>query len=100
MYSMFMYTCRLAPVMERSRMNRRSKAVETFAGDAVSYLRVSPEGQVNTDFNPEGISIPAQREAARVRAKEIGTHIVHEFMDPGRSAKSTEHREAFKEMIA
>ncbi|MCA1705376.1 MAG: hypothetical protein LC808_19815 [Actinobacteria bacterium] len=30
---------------------------------ALLYLRVSTPGQVNTDYNPEGISIPAQREA-------------------------------------
>ena len=29
---------------------------------AVIYLRVSWAGQVNTDYDPEGISIPAQRD--------------------------------------
>ena len=28
---------------------------------AVIYLRVSTQGQVNRDYNPEGFSIPSQR---------------------------------------
>ncbi|MGH8694467.1 MAG: recombinase family protein, partial [Burkholderiales bacterium] len=68
--------------------------------DAVGYLRVSSLGQVETDFNPEGISLPAQRKAITARAKELGAVIVNEFTDPGKSAKSIEHRDAFREMIA
>ena len=67
--------------------------------DAVSYLRVSSLGQVETDFDPEGISLPAQRKAITTRAKELGAVIVNEFTDPGKSAKSIEHRDAFREMI-
>ena len=69
-------------------------------GDAVLYLRVSSEGQVNTDYNPEGISLPAQRIAGRERAADLGAVVVEEFIDPGKSAKSIEHRQAFAEMIA
>lgn len=69
-------------------------------GDAVLYLRVSSEGQVNTDYNPEGISLPAQRTAGRERAADLGAAVVEEFIDPGKSAKSIEHRQAFAEMIA
>ena len=69
-------------------------------GDAVLYLRVSSEGQVNTDYNPEGISLPAQRTAGRERAADLGATVVEEFIDPGKSAKSIEHRQAFAEMIA
>jgi site-specific DNA recombinase len=68
--------------------------------DAVGYLRVSSVGQVETDYNPEGISLPAQREAVRERASELRTALVAEFTDPGKSAKSIEKREAFREMIA
>jgi site-specific DNA recombinase len=72
----------------------------TTSPDAVAYLRVSSLGQVETDYNPEGISLPAQREAIRKRARELGAVIVEEFTDPGKSAKSIEHRNAFREMIA
>jgi site-specific DNA recombinase len=68
--------------------------------DAVSYLRVSSLGQVETDFDPEGISLPAQRNAITTRAKELDAVIVNEFTDPGKSAKSIEKRDAFREMIA
>jgi site-specific DNA recombinase len=68
--------------------------------DAVSYLRVSSLAQGETDFDPEGISLPAQRKAITTRAKELGAVIVNEFTDPGKSAKSIEKRDAFREMIA
>jgi site-specific DNA recombinase len=68
--------------------------------DAVGYLRVSSLGQVETDFDPEGISLPAQRKAITTRTKELGAVLVNEFTDPGKSAKSIEHRDAFREMIA
>ncbi len=78
-------------------MKHQSPAIRS---DAVSYLRVSSLGQVETDFDPEGISLPAQRKAITARAKELGAVIVNEFIDPGKSAKSIEHRDAFREMIA
>ena len=78
-------------------MKQQSPAIRS---DAVGYLRVSSLGQVETDFNPEGISLPAQRKAITARAKELGAVIVNEFTDPGKSAKSIEHRDAFREMIA
>jgi site-specific DNA recombinase len=68
--------------------------------DGVCYLRVSSKGQVNTDYNPEGISLPAQREACHTRARELETVIIEEFIDPGITGKSIEHRTAFREMIA
>src|SRR5438270_10643696 len=68
--------------------------------DAVSYLRVSSMGQVETDYNPEGISLPAQRAAITARAKELGVTIIEEFTDPGKSGKTIEHRDAFRAMIA
>jgi site-specific DNA recombinase len=77
-------------------VKHQSPAIRT---DAVSYLRVSSLGQVETDYDPEGISLPAQRKAITTRAKELGAVIITEFTDPGKSAKSIEHRDAFREMI-
>jgi site-specific DNA recombinase len=71
----------------------------TARSDAVGYLRVSSLGQVETDFDPEGISLPAQRKAITARAKELGAVIINEFTDPGKSGKSIEHRDAFRKMI-
>lgn len=53
---------------------------------AFIYLRVSSEGQVNTDYNRDGLSITAQREAAQDKAAQLGAEIVSEYSDPGRSA--------------
>jgi DNA invertase Pin-like site-specific DNA recombinase len=57
---------------------------------AVSYLRVSTSAQADTDFNAEGYSIPAQREANQRAADRLGAVIVAEFMDRGESAKTAD----------
>ncbi|PRY40525.1 recombinase family protein [Umezawaea tangerina] len=67
---------------------------------AVLYLRVSTSGQVNTDYNPEGISIPAQREAGTRKADSLDAGVVREFVEPGRTATSIDKRPVFQEMIA
>lgn len=51
---------------------------------AVMYLRVSSAGQVNTDYAPEGISIPAQRVACVRKAEQLGLSITGEYVEPGR----------------
>jgi site-specific DNA recombinase len=56
--------------------------------------------QIETDSDPEGIALPAQCKAITTRAKELGAVIVNEFTDLGKSAKSIEHRDTFREMIA
>jgi site-specific DNA recombinase len=67
---------------------------------AFSYLRVSSAGQVNTDYDPEGISLPAQRTAIQRRAAELDAEIVAEFVEPGRSATTVDGRPVFQEMMA
>jgi site-specific DNA recombinase len=47
---------------------------------AVLYLRVSSEGQVNTDHDPEGISFPAQREACLRKVEQMGLTVVTEYL--------------------
>ena len=66
---------------------------------AVVYLRVSTPNQVATDFDPEGISIPAQRVAVERKAVELGAEIVREFIEPGKTATKIDKRVAFQEMI-
>jgi site-specific DNA recombinase len=56
--------------------------------EAVSYLRVSTKEQAERDGDPEGYSIPAQREANRRKAAELKAVIVDEFIDRGESARS------------
>jgi hypothetical protein len=67
---------------------------------AVIYLRVSTPSQVKTDYNPEGISLPAQRDACELKAAALETDIVREFVEPGRSATSIDKRPVFQEMLA
>ena len=66
---------------------------------AVIYLRVSSKGQVNTDYDPEGISIPAQRISCQRKAEALGLTIVQEYIEPGRSATEMTKRVAFQEML-
>lgn len=66
---------------------------------AVLYLRVSTPGQVQTDYDPEGISIPAQRKACERRAMQLDVEIVDEYVEPGRSATTIEKRPVFQAMM-
>jgi site-specific DNA recombinase len=67
---------------------------------AVIYLRVSTPSQVNTDYNPEGISLPAQRERCELKCSQLGAEVVREFVEPGRTATSIDKRPVFQEMLA
>lgn len=67
---------------------------------AVLYLRVSTPSQVNTDYDPEGISIPAQRIACERKAAELGAEVAREFVEPGRTATTIDRRPSFQEMLA
>ena len=67
---------------------------------AVLYLRVSTPSQVNTDYNPEGISIPAQRDACQRKARDLDAEIVREFVEPGRTATTIDKRPTFQEMMS
>jgi DNA invertase Pin-like site-specific DNA recombinase len=65
----------------------------------VLYLRVSTPAQVNTDYDPEGISIPAQRSSCERKATQLGVEIVDTYVEPGRSATSMDKRPAFQAML-
>src|SRR6266545_4192399 len=89
--------------MGKQKLNShiRDRAAGTrSAKRALLYLRVSTPGQVNTDYNPEGISIPAQREAGERKARELNAAIVDEYVEPGRTATSIEKRPVFQDMMA
>ena len=57
---------------------------------AVSYLRVSTKEQAEKGGTDEGFSIPAQREANRRKAEQLGAVIVEEFVDAGESARKAD----------
>jgi site-specific DNA recombinase len=78
----------------------RLKVDRITGNDSVRYLRVSSTGQVETDYDPEGISLPAQRAAIIPRERELNSPNVEEFIEPGRSGKTIEQRPAFQDMMA
>jgi site-specific DNA recombinase len=53
---------------------------------AFAYLRVSSEGQVNTGYSRDGLSIDAQHEQAKEKARSLDAELLRVFIDPGRSA--------------
>jgi site-specific DNA recombinase len=63
-----------------------------FTRRAFDYLRVSSDSQVRTDYDPDGLSISAQREAAIDKALQLEAEIVGEFSDPGKSAYVDLHK--------
>lgn len=80
---------------ESTNPQHQSKSEKT----AVLYLRVSSTGQVNTAHDPEGYSIPSQREACQRHAKSLGAKVIGEYVEPGRSATTT-NRPALQQMLA
>jgi site-specific DNA recombinase len=61
--------------------------------NAVVYARVSTKEQAERGGDPEGYSIPAQREACRRKAEMLGAGVIEEFVDRGESARSADRPE-------
>jgi site-specific DNA recombinase len=70
------------------------------SGDlGLTYLRVSSRGQVETEYDPEGMSLPAQRRKCAERVKESGVQIVDELIDSGLTATTIDQRESYRNLI-
>lgn len=67
---------------------------------AVIYLRVSTSRQVKRDLDPDGLSLPAQREACIRKAESLGAEVVGEFVDRGESARFADRDEVQKMLSA
>lgn len=78
----------------------RQPGAALFKKLAVLYLRVSTADQMDTDYDPEGISIPTQRTKGFEKACVLGARVVKVFIEPGISATSTKGRKAFHAMMA
>ena len=78
----------------------RQRGAALFKKLAVLYLRVSTADQMDTDYDPEGISIPTQRTKGFEKACVLGARVVKVFIEPGISATSTKGRKAFHAMMA
>jgi site-specific DNA recombinase len=66
---------------------------------AIAYFRVSTVRQVKKDLEPEGLSLPAQREACRRKAESLNASVAAEFVDKGESARSAD-RHGMIDMLA
>jgi site-specific DNA recombinase len=60
---------------------------------AVLYLRVSSRGQLETDYDDDGLSIAAQRERCVQKAAEFGAVVVDEYIERAESAKTNQRPE-------
>ncbi len=65
----------------------------------VLYLRVSSKSQVETDYDPEGLSVPAQRAICQNKADRDGLNVVDEYVELGRSGTNVQGRPAYQEMM-
>ena len=84
---------------ETTIINPIADVVAPAGSRAVVYLRVSSKGQVNTDYDPEGISIPAQRQSCQRKAEQLGLSIVAEYVEAGISGTEMTKRVAFQQML-
>lgn len=89
-----------AMTSKRFKRTKPSMAAVQSQARAVLYLRVSSQGQVDTDYDPEGNSIPFQRTACTRKANDLGAEIVDEYVEPDRSATNVTGRPKFQEMMA
>jgi site-specific DNA recombinase len=86
--------------MTKTNLSNTTETNASQAKRAFIYLRVSSESQVQTDHDPDGLSISAQREAAADKAAQLDAEVAAEFTDPGKSAYVDLHkRTGFLEML-
>jgi site-specific DNA recombinase len=65
----------------------------------VIYLRVSTPGQMKKARDPEGYSIPAQRDACRRYAEGLGATVVTEYVEAGKTGTNMRGRPALQRML-
>jgi len=66
---------------------------------AVLYLRVSDPKQVATDYDPEDISLPAQRKACQHKADQLGLTVVGEYVEAGVSGREMTRLVEFQKLL-
>ncbi len=68
--------------------------------NAFAYLRVSTDEQTKTDYDPDGLSMQAQRSGVDEKGGSLDARIVKFFGDPGKSAfKNLEKRTDFLRLL-
>lgn len=66
---------------------------------AVIYIRVSTKQQAVRDGNPEGYSLPTQREACQRKAEQLGAVVVDEYVDKD-TGTAVDKRPAMQQLLA
>lgn len=74
-------------------MTRTRATTNSTAATAVIYVRVSTKEQAERNGDPEGYSIPAQREACKRKAASLDAAVIDEFVDRGESARTADRPE-------
>ena len=54
---------------------------------------------MNTDYDPEGISIPAQRKSCERKAAQMDVDIIDEYVESGKSATNMDRQPVFQAMM-
>ena len=76
------------------------KVVEKSSKRAAIYIRVSTKQQAVRDGNPEGYSLPTQREACHKRAESLGAVIDEEEYVDKDTGTSLDERPAMRRLLA
>lgn len=80
-------------MVEVITLQPRTPGNETRPGRAVLYLRVSTLEQASTDYDEDGYSLHAQRDACRRAAERLNAEVIEEYVDRGKSARSVDRPE-------
>ncbi len=76
------------------------KEVRARLKNAFAYLRVSTDEQTKTAYDPDGLSMQAQRSGADEKSEALDARIVKVFQDPGKSAfKDLDKRTDFLKLL-
>src|SRR6184192_129173 len=89
----------LAKLSKAAYRQRRKKLKTARLKTAIKYLRVSDRSQVETDFDPEGNSIPTQRGASDDLARKRKLAVIDEYIEPGASGLAISERPVFLKMV-
>jgi site-specific DNA recombinase len=73
--------------------NQADEAQPEVVKRAVLYLRVSSRGQLETDYDDDGLSIAAQRERCAQKAAEYDAIVIDEYVERAQSAKTNDRPE-------
>lgn len=80
-------------------IEKRKTTVFEIEATAVIYLRVSSDSQVSKAHDPEGYSIPTQREGCLRHSERLEARVIGEFVELGRTGTNL-RRPALQDMLA